>query len=185
MMASVTPPTTSRRRKRLRASISSCGWFASPSVSHPDHRPSLQSGHNEANEKVTQGGTCFCLFFKAWHLVNSPLLQLKTCVRKGENSDWLYCMSIKCHSRDGWWANDYFSWHVTYPHYRCDAPSIVIDLLGTAVLKQLKSMSKMIEHTWTLGRDMLTLNTRLNIIFLPANMFESQPQEHHGWVSMF
>lgn len=47
MTASVTPPTTSRRRKRFRASILSCGWLASPSVSHPDRWPPVPADRTQ------------------------------------------------------------------------------------------------------------------------------------------
>lgn len=46
MMASVTPPTTSRTRKRFRPSILSREWTQDFSISRPDHHPSLQPGNN-------------------------------------------------------------------------------------------------------------------------------------------
>lgn len=67
-MASTAPPTTTRRRKRLRASMLSCDWSTSFSVSHPAGGSSLQSGHNsvfndtEYNMLTILESNCFSRF---------------------------------------------------------------------------------------------------------------------------
>lgn len=55
MMASVTPPASSRRKKRFRPSISSSHWTASFSISHPRHKPSSQPGKDMEKGAISQG----------------------------------------------------------------------------------------------------------------------------------
>lgn len=50
MMASATPPTNTKRRKRSRASILSRDWSTSFPVSHPNYNPSQQPGHNRESD---------------------------------------------------------------------------------------------------------------------------------------
>lgn len=54
MMASVTPPASSRRRKRYRPSISSSHRTASFSISPPRHEPSWQPGKDVEKRAVGQ-----------------------------------------------------------------------------------------------------------------------------------